>query len=439
MHTNQFRDESEGVDPVSRPTFLAPRGPVLEQPTFGQLVRTLREQRGLSQAALAEGGLSTGYLSRLESGARPPTWRVIEHIAARLDVPVTLFEAPAADVQDQPSGAGTTSQATVLSAAVSAADDALADELLTGLLHSEDQLDPALRWQALWLLARIRGNAGEREEEHQLLIELVELSHRIGSTPLIARAQIQLARCLRALGSPIQARDLALDAHRVSSDLPLADQAGALHALLAAEAEAGLLTDARAHADELVKLTDAAGGTLSAEALWAAATVCIRQGDHTIALERLELALERLQGPSDLLLWMRLRLAEASLCLQVTPPRAAQARRALDAVDPLLQVIGTDLHRQEIMTLRAHLAFEEGDQQRAWELCEELDRQESLLTFRDRIKQQALRGRLIILRGERDRGVALLRSLAREAEESHNVELASELWRSLAESLASLP
>src|SRR5690348_2541740 len=66
---------------------------MLEQPAFGQRLRALRLERGLSQAALAAGGMSTGYLSRLESGARPPTSRVIDHLAQRLGVPVSAFQA----------------------------------------------------------------------------------------------------------------------------------------------------------------------------------------------------------------------------------------------------------------------------------------------------------------------------------------------------------
>ncbi|KWT63386.1 hypothetical protein ADL21_02940 [Streptomyces albus subsp. albus] len=53
---------------------------------FGQKLRSLRLQRGLSQSDLAEPGLSAGYISLLENGKRPPTSEVILRIAARLDV-----------------------------------------------------------------------------------------------------------------------------------------------------------------------------------------------------------------------------------------------------------------------------------------------------------------------------------------------------------------
>ncbi|MET8228406.1 helix-turn-helix transcriptional regulator, partial [Streptomyces sp. NPDC005301] len=46
---------------------------MLRQPAFGRRLRGLRVARGLSQTALVGEGMSTGYLSRLESGARQPT------------------------------------------------------------------------------------------------------------------------------------------------------------------------------------------------------------------------------------------------------------------------------------------------------------------------------------------------------------------------------
>ncbi|MGN5376796.1 helix-turn-helix domain-containing protein [Streptomyces lasalocidi] len=59
---------------------------MLHQPAFGRRLRKLRQARGLSQTALAGDGMSTGYLSRLESGARQPTERAVAYLAVRLDL-----------------------------------------------------------------------------------------------------------------------------------------------------------------------------------------------------------------------------------------------------------------------------------------------------------------------------------------------------------------
>ena len=56
---------------------------------FGERLRAARKRRGLSQRqlALAAGpGLSSAYISRLESGYRAPSLNAIEKLAAGLDL-----------------------------------------------------------------------------------------------------------------------------------------------------------------------------------------------------------------------------------------------------------------------------------------------------------------------------------------------------------------
>ena len=406
---------------------------MLSQPEFGRRLRALRIQHSLSQAALADGEVSSGYLSRLESGARPPTARVVEYLARRLGVPTSALIEPEESAEAVASPASPFAQ--ILAAVISATGDNQVAEPLADALRSDEKWDPALRWQAIWLLAQIRGNDGEREEQRKLLEELVELSGQLDAPRLKGRALTELSRCLRALGDLVEARKYALEAS-VTQSLSLTDRARVLQALVSAEAEMGQLAEARVHADELCALTDALGGTLAAEAQWASATVGIREGDYAGALARLERALEHADGRQDLILWMRLHLATASLCLQMTPPLMTRARSALDTVAPVISLVGTELYQQELQSLQATLAFEEGRWDEAWGICESVDAQRSLLSFRDRIKLAALRARLMILRGDRDKGIAQLQQLAQEAQQSHNVELTADVWRGLAETLA---
>ncbi len=59
------------------------------QPALGKAVRQLREQRGVSQEALAyEAGVTSGTLSLIERGLSNPTWGTVKGIAAALDVTV---------------------------------------------------------------------------------------------------------------------------------------------------------------------------------------------------------------------------------------------------------------------------------------------------------------------------------------------------------------
>lgn len=58
---------------------------------FGAMLKTLREQKGLTQVELAErAGIVQGYLAMIESGERKnPSLDVLKRIAKALGVPLT--------------------------------------------------------------------------------------------------------------------------------------------------------------------------------------------------------------------------------------------------------------------------------------------------------------------------------------------------------------
>jgi transcriptional regulator with XRE-family HTH domain len=58
---------------------------------FGRRLRTLRQQRGLSQSELAAGQANQSYGSMLESGKRTPSLEIIMRLAERLGVPPTAL------------------------------------------------------------------------------------------------------------------------------------------------------------------------------------------------------------------------------------------------------------------------------------------------------------------------------------------------------------
>ena len=55
---------------------------------LGARLKAARVARGITQSALAGDGISTGYVSRIESGVRRPTLKVLTELARRLDKPV---------------------------------------------------------------------------------------------------------------------------------------------------------------------------------------------------------------------------------------------------------------------------------------------------------------------------------------------------------------
>src|SRR3954468_10088346 len=119
--------------------------------------------------------MSTGYLSRLESGARQPTARAVAPLAERLGLQPADFEEPST---------GSLAHALTLASSTGAEE---AVEALGEALAAEGHEHPVLRWQALWLLARSRRLQGDHEDERARLEELVRLGEQVGLPELRVR------------------------------------------------------------------------------------------------------------------------------------------------------------------------------------------------------------------------------------------------------------
>jgi transcriptional regulator with XRE-family HTH domain len=56
------------------------------QPALGKAIRQLREERGMTQEALAqEAGVTVGHMSMIERGHSNPTWATVKAVAVALD------------------------------------------------------------------------------------------------------------------------------------------------------------------------------------------------------------------------------------------------------------------------------------------------------------------------------------------------------------------
>ncbi|MET8305414.1 helix-turn-helix transcriptional regulator [Micromonospora sp. NPDC005173] len=399
---------------------------MVEQPAFGRRLRQLRIERGLTQGALAGDGMSTGYLSRLESGARQPTERALAHLASQLGVSTEELVA---------------STASSLARSLTIATGLGADEtgeLLSGALATAGGEDSLLRWQALWQVAEWRRQRKEYAEQRVYLDELTALSDQLGLPELQARALAELARWLRSTGEVPAAVDTALTAHQLAKDNALAPyvMANVLLAVVSALAEADRLPEVNRHTDELLSLVEGRSDTLWAEALWTAANIRLRQGEPAAAAELLGEAVRGFDGRDNPTLWTRLRISAARLSLQTTPPDTEAAHRRVEEVQACLPLTGTPAIEQELLFLRAHLAMHTGHPAEARVLLDQLDRLDPLLPYQDRIELDVLRNRLLLLDGARDEAVAGLRGLAEQAQDNGNMALAADIWRLLAESLA---
>jgi XRE family aerobic/anaerobic benzoate catabolism transcriptional regulator len=70
------------------------------QPALGKAIRQLREERGMTQEALAqEAGITVGHMSMIERGHSNPTWATVRGIARACGVSLADI-ARAAESQD---------------------------------------------------------------------------------------------------------------------------------------------------------------------------------------------------------------------------------------------------------------------------------------------------------------------------------------------------
>ena len=400
---------------------------MLEQPVFGRRLRQLRTERGLTLSALAGEGMSAGYLSRLESGARQPTERAVAHLAAQLGVsPAALAESTAASL----------AQSLTLTTGL-VADEA--GEQLAEALKAAEGEDPLLRWQALWRVAEWRRQRREFAEQQTCLDELVTLSAEIGLPELQARALAEQSRCLRNTGDIDAAVDAATRAHDLAKNegLPARVLASILLALVSALAEAGRIPEAARGTDELLAAVEGLSGALWAQALWTAAGVRSRQGDLARGAELMDEAIRVFDGRDDLTLWMRLRATAAQIALTDDPPRTDAALTYIQAIEAAMPFAGTPDMEQQLLALRARVDFFSGRIGEARALLDRLEGADDLLSYQERTRLDVLRNRVLIREGEHEAGITGLRALAEQAQKSGNMDLAAEIWRQVAESLAS--
>ncbi|MFE7100617.1 helix-turn-helix domain-containing protein [Streptomyces erythrochromogenes] len=402
---------------------------MLEQPGFGRRLRQLRQQQGKSQADLTGPGMSATYLSRLESGARRPTDRAVGYLAERLGVPVrTLAEQPEDSLADVVATIGSLSEREL---------DAETGRMLADALRTDPCADLMNRWHGLAQLGRIHEIVGDASAQRETLTSLTELAEELGRPALQVRARIWMARCARDVGDPVAARQAVREALALSQEhhlrISTSDQIRSKLVLVSAEAELGDLAEAARLSDEVCEVLEGTRGALAAEAYWTAATVSTRQGNHPRAYARLMEALEAVDSRDDLMMWIRLRLAAASLSIQAMPARLEEAQAFLESVEPALELTGTPRNLQELLFLKAKLAFHQGDVERATELVAQVEAGVPLLSYRDQVRFEVLQG-LIALHGGDTDARRRLTDLAARVQSASMPDLAAEVWRTVAES-----
>lgn len=401
---------------------------MMQQPAFGERLRELRQARRLSQTELAGDKISTSYISRLESGERPPTPQIVALLASRLGV-------SAAELGD----VGRGEFAEIIARGfnrLNEIDSAVTSEMVL----AQTSADAVVQWQLLWGLSEAYGQANDIAGQREALDALLALSDVMAAPTLRVRARAQVARFLRVRGEIPRSVELGREALEIArgGDIAPIHMARTLLIAIAAEAEAGNVADAWTLATELLAIVDADATlprTLVAEARWTVATVHLRGGRAEDAAALMTHAIHQFDSHDDLMLWIRLRIAAASMYMQMADQRVADARAVLDELAPVLALVAGPEQVQQVKVLRAEIALYEGRRDDAHRLADELASDGSHLGFREQVRMDILRFRLQLESGSAQLALDNLAALATRLQESSNAELATKAWAALADAV----
>ena len=298
------------------------------QDLVGQRIKTVRRQRGLSQAQLAHPELSDSYVSLIESGKRTPTPAVLELLAAKLECSLTylLNGVTAEQLEELELGLRFARMALEngeVEEARTRFAELRADPSLAGLdqLRLDTEYGYALAVEAC-------GDLAEAIEVHERL--LASDDEELTEERRLAIA-LALCRCYREQGDLSAAVRVGEQALGRQDRTTWTDELVELGAtLLLAYIERGDLLRARQFAGELIAAAEQLGTPrATVAACWNAAIVAeqTRRGDEALALAERALAIHSETGDARNL--ARVRSAYAYLLLRVRPEEAETCREML--------------------------------------------------------------------------------------------------------------
>ena len=293
---------------------------------FGRRVRQLRRERGLKQGDLADGAVSTAYISRIESGQRRPEPRVVELLAERLGTTVDYLVTGIGGDEAERARLALRYAELALHSGESA--DARA-ELEKLLADGGRSLGP-LRRHARQLLAQALENLGQLDEAiHELESLRADNAEDAGLD-----VALSLCRCYRESGDLARSIDVGEHGLQLATDLGLADDDQALR-LTVTVAAAYFERGDGAYAAHLCRQAleraeRSASPAARAATLWNSSVIASERRQTGLALELAERALALLAETSDDRALARLRLQLGLLLLREQPPQLTEAQVVLE-------------------------------------------------------------------------------------------------------------
>jgi tetratricopeptide (TPR) repeat protein len=342
--------------------------------TFGDRLRQLRREAGLSQADLAGDDLSASYVSLLESAKRVPSPEVVQQLAARLGCSsMQLWEGRASE-RDQ----RLELEIAYSRLAVEHGESVDARERL-GRLLAEDGVPKKFRDEATLLLAMALQRLGDGAGAVRRLLPLFERSLKRDTHLSALDTSLILCRCYLESGDmnrAARAGEDALDAARAQGLGGASDYFRLAATVMMAHMGLGDYLHARTWAAEMIEEAEAASQVAGQAALyWNSALLAEVEGRLDEALRLCEHAMARLGEQDNLRDYARVRGAMAQLLLRLDEPDLERTESLLNTCLPDLTDHGsrTDLGMwnylfSTVLLLRGDSSAAEGRARQALDL-----------------------------------------------------------------------
>ena len=345
-------------------------GTVSGRGTLGERVRAARHDAGLSQAQLAGGELTKGFISQIESGLVRPSIRSLQHIASTLGRPLDYF------IADEPLAA--TKRVTFHRLAAEAAAERLDWEAAHEAAEAglRVAVDPAERATFLRLLASAALYQGRREEAFDRVTEGLALLD-------VAKQPVDVARLLYVRGLAYgEAGQLVASTEAFETVRDIVERYEIIDPRLRARVSVALGTVYRrlgrttkaiaSYESALATATRANELKLAAQGFMGIAVANYDAGDLDAAITSYERALELFERISDTSFELHVSQSLASIHFQLG--RVGQARDLADRTIARADEVGDEHWAAVAQVVRARILLSDGHPDDAKKLASRAER-----------------------------------------------------------------
>jgi transcriptional regulator with XRE-family HTH domain len=401
--------------------------------TLGQRLRTLRIERGLSQADLAGELVSPSYVSLIESGRRSPEREVLDGLARRLGCSPLYLETGVApeEVNEQ--------RLRLQFASIARANGELdqARELYTALAAAATG---EMRTEARWGLAQTYEALGQLDAALTELDALTEAS-RSGEPGAPGLLTLMISRCrvYRRAGDfarSIEVGETALAEIRALGLDGTADAIAVASALAGSYQSRGDTFSAQRLAAQVIRQAERLDSRQAqGNAYWGACTIAASRGELTLALDLAARALGLLAESASTRSLAAMRVNYAWMLLRSEPPRLAEADAMLSHAHEALTEIAFAPLLAACETEMAWSALLGGEPCRAAELARQAGARCADPATVELQYARVVGGLAQVMAGEPDAGAAVAADAAARLAAMGSQLEAAQAWRDLADVL----